>query len=94
MSTLYRTGARAICGVNTKTGFTSVTFCGDARTCKGSGGNDFNRKICQSASADCRNESGNSDWAKAMKMAANVCAYAQGGKDALPPGVKAFYRPR
>ena len=82
---LNTSGASAICAVNTKTGFTTATFCGKARTCKGNGENDFNRRICQSASANCHAESGSSNWGKTMRMAQNVCTFVQGGK--LPPGV-------
>lgn len=91
MSTQLNTsGASAICAVNTKNGFTAVTFCGKARTCKGSGENDFNRGICQSASANCNNEKGiNTLWGMAMKMAKNVCAIARG--DALPSGVRVHH---
>lgn len=80
-------GAIAICGVNTGTGFTTVTFCGKARTCKGSGEKDFDRRMCQSAAANCYNESGKTNWANTMIMAKNVCEYARGGVEALPQGV-------
>lgn len=90
MSTLNTKGASAICAVNTKTGFTTATFCGKARTCGGSGENDFNRGICQSASANCYAEHGKTFWAKTMEMSKNVCDYVQGKK--LPSGVSVSRR--
>ena len=89
MSELYTQGASAICAVNTRTGFTTVTFCGKACTNKRDGENDFNRGICHSASGDCYDEAGRTTWAKAMKMAKNVCEYAQGNR--LPSGVTVRY---
>ena len=83
-------GASAICAVNTRTGFTTVTFCGKARTCKGDGNKDFDRGICQSASSNCYNEKGKTNWAKAMEMAKNVCDYKQGKE--LPSGVRVYYK--
>ena len=86
-------GARTICAVNTSTGCTTVTFYGNACKNGRNGKKDFNRGICHSAAANCHNEKGTSnDWGKSMAMARNVCAYARGGKDALPPGVTASYR--
>ena len=92
MSTLYTTeGASTICAVNTRTGCTTVTFCGKANTNKRDGEKDFARNKCHSAAADCREEKGtSSNWGKAMQMARNVCARVQGNE--LPPCVTVYRR--
>lgn len=89
---LYTKGASALCAMNTDDGFMTVTFRGNARKCKGDGDTDFARGICQSASADCRNESGYTFWAKTMEMGKIVCDYERNGK--LPQGAWIEYRPR
>lgn len=85
MSTLNTKGASAVCAVNTRTGFTTITFCGKACTNGRNGEKDFDRGICHSASANCYKEKGNTPWGKTMEMAKNVCDYARGR--ALPSGV-------
>ena len=81
---LNTAGACVIGAVNTKTGFTAVTFCGNACTNKRNGPKDFDRGIIHSASANCYNEKGKTIWAKAMEMAKNVCNYMNGKQ--LPKG--------
>ena len=92
MSVAFNTaGASTICAVNTRTGRTTVTFCGKANTNKRDGEKDFDGNKCHSAAADCRKEKGtSSNWGKAMQMARNVCAYEQGKE--LPSGVSYYCR--
>lgn len=82
-------GACVIGAVNTETGFTTVTFCGNACTNGRNGPKDFDRGICHSASKNCYNENGKTIWAKAMEMAKDVCDYMQGRQ--LPKGVKVYH---
>ena len=84
-------GAIAFCAVNTDNGSTTVTFNGNARKCKGSGTSDFNGGQCNSAARDCRVESGDTPWGKAMIMAQHVYNYAQSGYRKAPPGTQVVY---